>query len=449
LRDVQAFEIYLNAISRKQDYSATLPTSTFSAEEVAKLYPELVQKQYILEIAHVDKSTLQAKIGIKETWDWELQDENWEKLKKEFPDLGIKSGKTRDDRFAALESLDEKTRERVDTFARQAIVDSNQAWMDQLFKSVEPKRELVKIPLKGGNIFIPGWKNQLELIQLLDKAPLIEESAELSQLTTDQKNFYKVVVIDRAANPEVMTFAEAKANGAIYTLLDKQLEVFYFKNRDKHPDLFQNSDKKWKSFAEAKEKVGELYYQDALKAIQENYAKAKAPEQVPQHMIAEILASVRLYPYVQSILEHIKKDPAAESKFIHQPKMENSDLAIVEANPLNEQWKLNKTSYHSNRSSDNGQINIEEAFSLQPGAWSQVQEKASGDLAFFQLTSRNAQGNDNDLYQKIQKVQNLLSKDVQKLLSDKVIEELKAKNAISLDFSDHTEISEQEDIENS
>ena len=88
-------------------------------------------------------------------------------------------------------------------------------------------------------------------MQLLDAAPLVgQNSAEikpnakdaadkLANYTTDQTNYYNIRVVERAAKPEILTFAEADQNGILVDLLNKQLEASYAKIREQDPKAFQ------------------------------------------------------------------------------------------------------------------------------------------------------------------------------------------------------------------
>ena len=62
-------------------------------------------------------------------------------MKKNFLELGSKKASTREERFAALDSLDDKTRNQVDTFARAAIVETHPEWIDQALENAPAKTD--------------------------------------------------------------------------------------------------------------------------------------------------------------------------------------------------------------------------------------------------------------------------------------------------------------------
>ena len=190
---------------------------------------------------------------------------------------GFQKRSTRDERFAALDSLDEKTRARVDAFARSAIVESHPEWLQQALAEAPTMKVPVGLHEKGGNSLFAGLKDGKGLIQLLDAAPLAAEGVtslkpaakdaadKLSNYTADKIVYYRIAVIERSSQPEVLTFAEADQEGVLSQLLDKQLEAYYLKIREDDPKAFQKEDKSWKSFADAKDAVAERYFDKLLK----------------------------------------------------------------------------------------------------------------------------------------------------------------------------------------
>ncbi len=121
--DLRKFEAYLSAVAKKDEKNLiAIPKTYLKVEEIAKSTPELVQKRYVIEVAQADSKLFEGRVSLKETWNWEADEKNWSSLKQEFPELALKSAKTRDERVAALDNLDERTRSRVDLFARAQII---------------------------------------------------------------------------------------------------------------------------------------------------------------------------------------------------------------------------------------------------------------------------------------------------------------------------------------
>lgn len=408
-RDLQKLEIYLDAISRRSDAEKSrliLPNKFLSPAEVAKVNPELVQKRYLLEIAKYDKNKLQTKVSVKDTWNWEVDDQNWSKLQKQFSDLGTKKGVNRDERFAALDSLDDKTRNKVDEFARKAIVESHPEWLDKSLQEAESQRLVVGIRLKGGQPPILGLKNNEEFINILDKAKLIEQDPALVKYSADGNMFYRIVVLDRHPELEVLTFKEAQQESSLDNLLDKKLE----------------------------NTTADQYFAPLLKAIHDQYTAAIGPAKAPKELIHDISASLRLYPYFYEIFAKTKKLPADISTYVYVPQADSEAGKLSATKPLGDQWKLVKTTYRSERGREGEEINLSEAFAMKPQTWSSIQTPANGDLFVFYL---NKQGNDatpETLGQRISSARHLLSDDAQRVLMKRVLKEIKDKRAISLDY---------------
>jgi len=436
-RDLQKFEIYLNAISKRQEDGKTLlklPTKFYSTAEVAKNNPELVQKRYLLDVSKYDKNMLQTKVGVKDTWHWEVEDQNWSMLQKQFADLGIKKASTRDERFAALDSLDDKTRSRVDEFARKAIVESHPEWLDKSLQEAELGRMTIGLRLKGGKPPFIGLKNNDELMKLLDHAKLGEQDSALSKFSADGNTFYRILVIDRSPDQEILTFSEAQQEGTLDNLLDKKLEAYYPQIRESHISEFQQEDKNWKPFADVRNQIADLYFAKTLKAIHDEYAVAIAPKQSPKELIVDISASLRFYPYFMEFLTKAKKEPNALQPYLQlsQPEPEEGKLPSPKA--LADQWKLEKTAYQSERGKEESEVDLVEAFEMKPNSWSSIQSPANGDLHVFYLTKRGNDSNMKSLSERISTARNLLSDESQRILMQRILHEIKEKRAISLDY---------------
>lgn len=453
-RALQKLEAYLDAVSQRTDddrAKLTLPTTFLAAAEVAKKHPELVEKRYLLEIAQADKKALQGNIGIKESWNWEVSDAGWEQLKNEFPEIGVAKAATRDERFGVLDNLDDKTRLSVDNFARAAIVDEHAEWLDKALQEATSKREVVGLHAKGGNRAIAGLENGADLIQLLDKAPLASEDAaalapaakeasdKLSRYSADKKTYYRISVIDRSPQAEVLTFADADKQGALDKLLDGKLEAYYLKIRDGSPKDFQRDDKSWKSLAEVRDVVADRYFEKVLKGIRSAYTSAVPADKAPQTMIGDYAATLRFFPYVRNAKEKLQKNPEQMAVLTKEPAaVEVEKEALVARPKLTEQWKLERQPYKVVRSSAEQLLDKTELFALADGSWTTVNTPANGDVNFFHLANKVSTENkaqSNGMAQtSAAKVKELLSEDAQQQLMAHYLQQIKAKKAISLNY---------------
>lgn len=448
-KSLQKFETYLDAVSKRSETDKAklaLPTAFLTSAQVAQNTPELVQKRYTLEIGQVNKKNLEGNVVVKDSWNWEVSDKGWEQLKKQFPELGVKNGATREERFASLDSLDNKTRSLVDAYARTAVVDEHPEWLVKALADSQPMQVTVGLHENGNNPLFVGLKNGKALMQLLDAAPLAmqasgeikpaakEAADKLAHYTADQMIYYNIKVIDRASKPEILTFADADREGILADLVDKNLEAAYPKIREAEPKTFHKSDQSWKAFADVKELVAERYFAKVLEAIKTNYAAAIAPEVPPERMIPDYAATLRLYPYVKDVKTKMQKDPAQIAALTREPQESNAKALTAAQTPLADQWKLERSTYQTTRSGADLALDHLYAFNISPGDWTKVNTPANGDLNFFHLAKKGNNLTEKTIADSVAQARTLLSDDVQQRLMRQVLNEIQEKDAISLDY---------------
>lgn len=452
-RSLQKFEVYLDAVTkRSEDDKAKLkiPTTFLPATEISQKSPELVQKRYLLEIAQVDKKSLEANIGVKESWHWETEASNWELLKKEFPELGVKPASTREERFAALDVLDDKTRARVDAFARAAIVKAHPEWIDQALSEVKPTREVVGLHDKGPNPPFIGVDDGKKLISLLDAAPLANQDSskvdskakealnKLAQFTADNNTYYRITIIDRANQPEILTFAEADQQGVLDRILDNKLETYYNKIRDANPKEFQREDKSWKPLADVKDIVAERYFEKTLKAIATDYA-ANEPKDSPPQMLGDFAATLRFLPYMREAMEKLQKNPSASTEWVRTLTAATTDIDVLPPHmKLADQWKLESEAYQTTRSSGEQLMDVDNLFTMKENQWTKVHTPSNGDQNFFYLKKKGNQADEIAISESVGKAKRILSFDAQQQLMAHILKHIAAKNAISLEYLNRT-----------
>jgi GcvH upstream region-like protein len=273
--DLQKLETYLYAVT-KQDKSdpLALPQQFLALAEIEKKYPELVQKRYELEVAKVSQKALQARIGLRDLWNWEVDDSNWPMLTKQFPTLGIKPGQTREERMEALDALESTARALVDAFAKQAIVKAHPDWIKQALQDAKPEKMVVGLRTQGGKMPFSGLDDKdkrQEFIRLLDVAPIGENvvpNSPLDDFSADQQMYYRIAVLDRAKSQEILTFAEARSDGTLDEVRDHILEKYYVTIRGKDASLYQNDKKEWKPFKEVRDAVADQFFAKVMVALE-------------------------------------------------------------------------------------------------------------------------------------------------------------------------------------
>lgn len=440
-RTLQKFEVYLDAISKRSQKDLNMPSMFLTLEEVKKKFPELVQKRYVLQIAQVQKNALQTKVGLKEMWNWEADNQNWKTLVSQFPELGVKGGESREQRFATLDSLDNETRSKIDTFARAAIVNEHAEWLQQALQDAEAKNSLIGISATGGNSFVKGLTNRTQLLALLDQAPLADKAAatpqeenaakQLSQFTADGQTYYRITVLDRTPTEEILTFANANKDGLLDSILDKQLEAYHLKVRESHPKVFLKEDKTWKAFADVKDQVADLYFATVLQEIQKDYTAAKGINGKKQ-LTGDQSASVRFFAHTRRLKDLAHQGLA--NVWITDTSKKDANDVLEQGSDLSDQWKLEQTAFQSERSADNKDIEKEPFFALAPQEWSEIHTPINGDIQFFQMKSKDLLEDTTTAYDQTHQAHQILSNDAQRHYMQRVTEEIKSKNAISLRY---------------
>jgi GcvH upstream region-like protein len=422
-RKLQLFETYLDAVGERPSKKSSLlalPKKFKSVETIASKNPELVEKRYALQTAQVKKRDLQAKIGVKETWIWEVKDSSWEKLKKQFPELGIKKGGNEEERHQALSELDLKTRQRVDAFARAQIVEENPASIKEALEGLTLEKKMVFLRKKGKSPDFPGLKNTDEFIQLIEAYP--ENQAKLSQYSPDNEIYYRIVVEDRSSPYEVMTFQKALSSGVLEEILEKTLEAYYVRLREKYPERFQKkSGEGWKSFEEVRQQIGEEYFAPLVQEIGRAYSAHSGKEN--KKLIGDYAASLRFYPYMVEVQTQLKKDPKKAASLLKE-KIEGQELG-----GLDEQWKVEKRPFTIDRSQPSAPFEPENLFQLSLGEWSHVERRLNGEIAFFHLNEKTKTVDQAGLYEKTMQVRKALSAEAERGLADRLLDEIKKKRA--------------------
>ena len=281
-------------------------------------------------------------------------------------------------------------------------------------------------------------KNRQELIELLNKASLKGESQneaakKLQKYSPDNTLYYRITVVKRALEREIMTFAEAEQQGVLDKLLNKELEAEYVKLRETDPTQYQKADGSWKSFDDVSDLVADVYFSKLRKAIEKDYTKAIAPKKPPTVFFGDFLASIRLSPYMRKAKEEIQKDPKNAQKWVKTNNQSNEPGQLKNRKSLEDQLKLIQTAYQGNRSDIHSSINANEVFAMKVGSWSQVNTPASGDLNFFHLEKREAP-NDTAEMQKVNQLYRVIATDAQRIYMQKLLNQLKDKKALSLEY---------------
>lgn len=387
LEDMEEFVLYLNAVrppveGSKQQNPLSIPRAFANPLAVKKVYPELVEREFKVRVQEANKESLQTKIGVKGTWEWQVADQNWKELKTRYPELGKKDDSALSMRLQLLDSLDPAKRALVDSYSRQKIVDEHPEWLAAALNDAPAREETIYLREQGGEQPFTGFKNTLQLITLLDKAPLNEESPELSALSQDGVHYMKLELLDRAASDRVLTFSEAKEDGTMEAILNKVLESSYARIRSKQPSLFLKENGEWKPFKEAKSNVGQYYFEDLFRFIDHEISvyKQKLPHYTDWASKERSMLAVALLPYMLEEYAEVKEQIANSEVYSELPEEKR------QSGPG--QFAIVKTADRIVRSSPSYAVNPELAFTLEMESVSQLTSYQNSGPMFFQITAK-------------------------------------------------------------
>lgn len=203
LTELQQFETYLEAIAGKRKDPLPLPKSFDDPEVVEKRAPQLVGKTFFLEIATLDKKELEAKVSLKEMWEWETKVANFAKIRSQFPGLELKEAKSAEECDRLLEALETSQRMSVNAYARSQIVDLHPTWIEEgLEAKPREEKELVLGPF-GHEFPLRGIEDQLSFLKAL------ESQESLKHFSQDQKTYYDIQVKRKEEKKQILSFSQA------------------------------------------------------------------------------------------------------------------------------------------------------------------------------------------------------------------------------------------------
>jgi GcvH upstream region-like protein len=381
------FQLYLDAVTSKKEQGAMLPTAFLTPDEVEERFPQLVERCFVVEIAEARMDQIASRVSLKETWEWQADQNNWDLLKKEFPLLGECSAQNREERFQFLEKIDAKARLKIDEFSRFQIAGEHPEWLEEALEKAPVRTETLSIRSKAFKPILKGVNDSKKLMEQL------QAQEYLSRFSEDGNLYYRMKVLERTPYKQVMTFAAAVRDGTLEALLDKKLEAAYPDVRKKDNTVFQAAEGGWKPYAEVREEVGKRVYADLIEKVKNQ------PE-------------LRLAEYMKVAQSHLAQSP-------EDPNWIRTDE--VDTTRLDRQWLLEKSSAHLTRSAPLA-FGKEEIFKLKEGSWSDVATTANGNLYFVRVLEHIEGGIGGEMTQG----QEILSIDARRHLMTQVLNEMAA-----------------------
>ena len=410
-KDLYLLETYFEAIGSDSGSTLlTVPTNLKNISEMIKKAPELVQKGVILDVAEITENELLARVSLKEMWRWQVTDSSWNTLIKKFPELGLNTAASQDERQALLDSLTLSTKQRVNTYSKKEILKEHPEWAENALAEADYKEMSLKLNLGEGSSPLTGISSK----ELLTSIETNQGDAPISLLSKDGQTRYLIKVKEIKEAPVILTFAEAKQDGALEKMLEKKLNAHYEKIRSSSPGDYQNVNGVWKSLAEVEAKVAESLFSKTFENIR---------KQLPNNnFTVQDLVSYRLKGFVEQ----------ARTKFAENASDKDSYLKDDQFD-LQDQWKLHVNSFKSTRASHTPPL-LAEAQGMPPQSLSKVFVQPEGDVYFFMLKQIGVDESLGKVAESALYVQHLLGIEAQKKLFSQMLMEMKEKNALNFSF---------------
>lgn len=434
------FIFYCNAIAGEKLHGNELPKQFAPIASIEKIYPELLQTRFLVEVAEIKKEDLAEQITLKEMWDWQLQKENFKKLQKQFPELATSKAEETDSFFTALEALSPSLRKQVDHYSRMQLIELHPNLLLSALDNQTPVVKEIAISPNGFQTTFPSIDNALELLTLFTLAPIkgtlepnqaaLNAKSKLETYTPDHLSYFRFRLLDKDLEKSVLTFSQANKQGILDKLLDQHLKESYESIRNTHPTLFKKTPNQWKPFEDAKQEVGKLIYQETLSAIDQNYLQAGG------HLSESRLKKLdTFYPryYFYSYMKRAQKDirqNGHKSAYLMQKVISDQNThKLPKQPPLNTQWNLiaQSKTYKNHESSPWFDQSL---FAMVEKSWSSIKVSKKGELNFFQLKEKSVP--EETHLKDIKRGREILSMEAERFLMTEILDSLKRKKAIHL-----------------
>lgn len=412
-KKLQQFQVYLNQVaklSEEDQKNLKLPETFLTPSLISRRANELVQKRYLVKVSEANKKSLVSKVSLREIWNFEV--DNFDLLKEKFPELALKKSETREDRIKALDQLSDATRSKVDLFASKEIVESNPNWLNDALNQAKERTLTISLSKEGHSPIFQGLKKGEDLMKQLDAK---EIGTEKLRFTADGENYYLITVLDKSPNEEILTFKEALNLNILDRLVDEKLKAHYEKNKDANG---------WKSFDESKNAVADDFFKDLLNAI-----ALKAP--LNGNKTGDALAPYRFYGLMQEWLDQLKKDPEGFKQYVRDETSDKDETKLPKRETLQDQFKLIKKEVVINHVQEKEN---EALMKLPVNSFSDVLKNGRSELAFYFVKGQGNLLQDLNFYEKVKPIQSLVSNEAQVHFMKDVIDQIKEKKAISLDY---------------
>ncbi len=416
-RSMLKFQLYLETLAADPSRLRSdlrIPKQLASLEQIEKRAPELIERRIEVEWSQVTKEELSRSISVKETWDWETVDANWNVLKTQFPEISETS----------LEKLDKKLRAKIDQFARSKMIGEQSDKIKRALDSAPQKTSTIGLRTKNTVFPFAGVKDGQDLALLLEKASKKGEASnteaeKLRFYTPDQEHYYCLQVLNRENTKKALTFEEAIKDGTLDKLLDHRLEESYMEIRKRNARAFQQSNGQWKPFKEVKDQIGKLLFAELLLSIENHYRAhfGVLPGKEGDLPLA-FYSNARLLPFMHEVQSRLQSNP--------------EDLTWIKtegASDFAAQWLLEKTEKVMERCTQ-VPFSKDEMFQLSPEQWSPIKMGERGAMAFYFIKEKGA--STTAPIESIEQGHQILSFDAKRDMMLHILQKIQQKKAILL-----------------
>lgn len=353
-------QVYLEAVSLQKPKNLDLPLEFASLDSIESRQPALVQKKVEVRLSSIPIEELTAQISLKNTWEWEITDQGWSFLQSRFPEL-----KSSLERRQVLDQLDSLTLTLIDQAARLEMVRQDKELIAQALQQKQAQTVELSVRKKqvGQGPYVSLLANQ-EFTAFLENAPL--ESIK-DCCSVDANNFYRIELLKRSEQKELVSFEEALQDGTLQSILDQQLEEAYPKIRKGQETLFLQTKGTFKPFYEVKEQLARILYEPLLLAIEQEYLKVfgELPGNSKQ-LPGFFYCKYRLYGFMKAVKQQLEL-----GNVIHLPK----------------QWELLSAPASISRS-QKLDFPTNDWMEIPINQWSAISVGSSGSLAFAKICSK-------------------------------------------------------------
>ncbi len=378
--DLLRFEMYLLATTNKK-HPLDVPSQSKDILQIEEKYPQLIEKRYEVLLKHMSIEKVAIKIKVKDMYFWQLEDENWDKLRTQFKFIPL--AKDKQERLKILDEIEFWQKAEIDTFSRYEMVKQNPHLIQEALNEVDAKNYVFYISLKDPKLPI-DIKDVDGFVKLLDTRDKIEN------YTQDNKNYYSFEVINRAPKKEIQSFKKAKKTKVIDQILTDYLKDKYFDLREEFYEQFITDIGDFKDFQQVRSQIAEMVFSDVINELKSL--------KLTQDESLDNLAKYRLYPYVEDFFQNVQRD----EKFLDNNKS---------------QFNLILKSKQISRSKTPNWIE-RQVFSMQEKQYSSLNLSDTANIEFFYLDSLKDQEKSID---RIDIAKDALSSEVAILLTKKLL----------------------------